>query len=310
MKAFVLRDYDTQPAVEDVPTPQAGPGEVLVRVRAASVNGFDRGLVAGMLRGMMEYPFPVVLGRDFAGTVEAVGDGVGRFAPGDAVFGAVADPATLFSRSFAEYLAVPEAPHLARVPAGVDITQAGALGTAGAAALQAVDAVAPNPGETVLVSGATGGVGAYAVQLAAARGATVIATARAGDASDFVRGLGAAHAVDHTGDLAAQVRAIAPGGVDAVVHAAGDVAELGALLAPNGRLASVLLMSPDQAGLEGVQVTAVMANPDAGTLDRLAAEVAAGRLRVPIQRTYPLDQASQALADFSGALGKVVIEVA
>ncbi len=309
MKAFVLRDYDTQPAIADVPTPHAGPGEVLVRVRAASVNGFDRGLVAGMLRGMMEYPFPVVLGRDFAGTVEAVGDGVGRFAPGDAVFGAVADPATLFSRSFAEYLAVPEAPHLARIPAGVDVVQAGALGTAGAAALQSVDAVAPNPGETVLVSGATGGVGAYAVQLAAARGATVIATAKAGDAG-FVRGLGAAHAVDYAGDLAAQVRAIAPRGVDAVVHAAGDVAQLGALLAPNGRLASVLLMSPDQAGLEGVRVTAVMANPDAATLDRLAAEVAAGRLRVPIQRTYPLDQASQALADFSGALGKVVIEVA
>ena len=95
-----------------------------------------------------------------------------------------------------------------------------------------------------------------------------------------------------------------------MLAAAGDAAQLGALLAPNGRLASVLLMSPDQAGLEGVHVTAVMANPDAAALDRLAAEVAAGRLRVPIQRTYPLDQASQALADFSGALGKVVIEVA
>jgi NADPH:quinone reductase-like Zn-dependent oxidoreductase len=242
--------------------------------------------------------------------VDAVGEGVGQFAPGDAVFGAVADPSTLFSRSFAEYLVVPEAPHLARIPAGVDIVQAGALGVAGAAALQAIDAVAPQPGETVLVSGATGGVGAYAVQLAASRGATVIATATPGDAADFVRGLGAAHAVDYTGDLVAQVRAIAREGVDAVIHAAGDVMELGALLVPNGRLASVLLMSPDQAGLEDVQVTPIMANPDAATLDRLAAEVAAGRLRVPIQRTYPLAQAGQAFADFSGALGKVVIELA
>jgi NADPH:quinone reductase len=309
MNAFVMHDYDTPPVVDTVPTPQPGPGEVLVRVRAASVNGFDLGLVAGMLRGMMEYPFPVVLGRDFAGTVEAIGEGTTRFATGDAVFGAVADPSTLFSRSFAEYVAVPEVPHLARIPAGVDIVQAGALGVAGAAALQAIDAVAPKAGETVLVSGATGGVGAYAVQLAASRGATVIATAKAGDA-DFVAGLGAAHVVDYTGDLAAQVRAIAPEGVDAVIHAAGDVTELGALLVPNGRLASVLLMSPDQAGLEGVQVTPVMANPDATTLDRLAADVAAGRLRVPIQRTYPLAQASQAFADFSGALGKVVIEFA
>ncbi len=137
----------------------------------------------------------------------------------------------------------------------------------------------------------------------------MIATAKPGDA-DFVRGLGAAHAVDYTGDLAAQVRAIAPEGVDAVIHAAGDATELGALLAPSGRLASVLLMSPDQAGLEGVQVTPIIANPDAATLDRLAAEAAAGRLRVPIQRTYPLAQAGQALADFSGALGKVGIELA
>ncbi|MDP9471095.1 MAG: NADP-dependent oxidoreductase [Chloroflexota bacterium] len=306
MDAFVMRDFDAPPTVAAVPTPQAGPGEVLVRVRAASVNGFDLGVVAGMFRGMMEYPFPVVLGRDFAGTVEAVGEGAARFAAGDAVFGAVADPSTLFSRSFAEYVVVPEAPHLARIPAGVDVVQAGALGVAGAAALQAVEAVAPHSGETVLVSGATGGVGAYAVQLAAARGATVIATAKAGAAADFVGGLGAAY----TGDLAAQVRAIAPEGVDAVIHAAGDVTELGALLAPHGRLASTLLMSPHQAGPEGVPVTAVMANPDVTTLDRLAAEVAADRLRVPIQRTYPLDQAGQAFADFSGALGKVVIEMA
>jgi NADPH:quinone reductase-like Zn-dependent oxidoreductase len=310
MHAFVMRDYDTPPAVEQVPTPQPGPGEVLVRVRAASVNGFDLALVAGMLRGMMEYPFPVVLGRDFAGTVDAVGEGTTRFAAGDAVFGAVADPATLFSRSFAEYVVVPEAPHLAHLPAGVDVVQAGALGVAGAAAWQAVDAIAPTAGETVLVSGATGGVGAYAVQLAASRGATVIATAKPGAAADFVRDLGAAHVVDYTGDLAAQIRAIAPGGVDAVVHAAGDVTDLGAVLAPNGRLASVLLMSPEQAGLEGVSVTAIMANPEAATLDRLAAEVAAGRLRVPVQRTYPLAQAGQAFAVFSGALGKVIIEMA
>ncbi len=310
MKAFVMRDYDTPPSVETIPTPEPGPGEVLVRVRAASVNGFDRGLVAGMLRGMMEYPFPVVLGRDFAGTVEAIGTGTTRFAVGDAVFGAVADPSTLFSRSFAEYVAVPETPHLARIPAGVDVVQAGALGVAGAAALQAVDAIAPTSGETVLVSGATGGVGAYAVQLAASRGATVIATAKPGDAADLVRSLGAAHVVDYTSDVAAQVRAIVPAGVNAVIHAAGDVTQLAALMGPNGRVASVLLMSPEQAGLEGVQVTAIMANPDAATLDRLAAEVVAGRLQVPIERRYPLDQASQALADFSGALGKVVIELA
>jgi len=307
MQAFVMRDFESPPTVEWVPTPQPGTGELLVRIRAASVNGFDFGVLSGMLRGMIEYPFPVVLGRDFAGTVEAVGEGVTQFSPGDAVFGAVTG-LSLSSGTFATYLVIGEQ-SLARIPAGVDVVQAGALGVAGATALQAVDAIAPQPGETIVVSGATGGVGAYAVQLAAARGATVIATAKPGAAADFVRRLGATHTVDYTDDLAAQVRAIAPDGVAAVIHAAGDVTELGSLLLPGGRLASTLLMSPEQAGLADASVTAVMVNPDGATLERLAAEVVAGRLQVPIERTYALTAADQAFAEFSGALGKVVITI-
>ncbi len=177
MKAFVLSAFDTPPTVAEVPTPEAGPGQVLVRVRAASVNGIDLSIASGMLQGMLAYDFPVVLGKDFAGTVEAVGSGVTGFAAGDRVFGVVSDPSPLSSRSFAEYVAVPAGPNVTRIPDGVDLAAAGVLGLAGAAALQAVDAIAPTAGETVLVSGATGGVGAYAVQLVAARGATAIATA-------------------------------------------------------------------------------------------------------------------------------------
>ncbi len=234
MKAFVLPAFDEPSTLADIPKPEAGPGQVLVRVRAASVNGIDLSIASGRLQGMLDYDFPVVLGKDFAGAVEAVGSGVTGFAVGDRVFGVVSDPSPLNSRSFAEYLAVPAGPHLTRIPEGVDFAAAGVLGLAGAAALQAVDAVAPAAGETVLVSGATGGVGAYAVQLAAARGATVIATARPGDDADFVRGLGAAHSVDYTGDVAAQVRAIRPNGVDVVLHFAGDGAQLGELLVPGG----------------------------------------------------------------------------
>src|SRR5215218_4977054 len=176
MRAFILPDFERQPTAADIPMPEAKPGEALVRVHAASVNGVDLSIASGQLQGMLEYHFPVVLGKDFAGTVEAVGTGVTGFAAGDRVFGVVSDPSPLSSRSFAEYLAVPAEPNLTRVPEGVDVA-AGVLGLAGAAALQAVDAIAPVAGEIVLVSGATGGVGAYAVQLAAARGATVIATA-------------------------------------------------------------------------------------------------------------------------------------
>jgi NADPH:quinone reductase len=310
MRAFVLPDFERQPTLADIPTPEAGPGEVLVRVHAASVNGIDLSIASGQLQGMLEYHFPVVLGKDFAGTVEDVGAGVTDFAAGDRVFGVVSDPSPLNSRSFAEYLAVPAGPNLTRVPEGVDFATAGVLGLAGSAALQAVDAVAPAAGETVLVSGATGGVGAYAVQLAAAQGATVIATAKPGDEENFVRDLGASHGVDYTGDVAAQVRAIRPDGVETVLHFAGDGAALGELLVSGGRLASTLIMSPDQLPVPKARVSGVFANPDTATLDRLAADVVAGRLRVPIQRTYQLDELGQAMADYTaGTQGKLAVSV-
>jgi NADPH:quinone reductase-like Zn-dependent oxidoreductase len=204
---------------------------------------------------------------------------------------------------------VPAGPNLTRIPEGVDIAAAGVLGLAGTAALQAVDAIAPTAGESVLVSGATGGVGAYAVQLVAARGATVIATAKPDD-SAFVRDLGAAHSVDYTGDVGGQVRAIRPNGVEAVLHFAGDGARLGELLVPGGRLASTLIMSADQLPLPNARVAPVFASPGAATLDRLAAEVAAGRLKTPIQRTYQLDEVGQAMADFAaGTRGNLAIAI-
>jgi NADPH:quinone reductase-like Zn-dependent oxidoreductase len=158
----------------------------------------------------------------------------------------------------------------------------------------------------VLISGATGGVGAIAIQYAAAAGAKVIATARPGAESEFVRGLGAVDVVDHTGDVAAQVRAINPDGLDAVLHLAGDVDVLAGLLTEKGRLASTLVGGPDQ----HPAAVAVRATPTVATLDRLATDVAAGRITVPVSRTYALAEAPAALADFAaGTLGKLAVAV-
>lgn len=309
MRAVTIDDFGATAAVTDVPVPKPEPGYVLVRIQASSVNGFDLAVAGGMFRGMMEHEFPVVLGKDFAGTVEAVDGSVTTVVPGDAVFGVMMKP-VIAEGAFSEYAVVSEALGLAALPATVDRGQAGALGLAGTAALNAVDALAPRPLEAVLVVGATGGVGSYAVQLAAARGATVIATAEPGAQADFVRDLGAAHVVDHTAGLAAQVRAIAPDGVPAALHLAGDGAAVADLLAPGGRLASTLFYGQEQAGQRDITATAIMANPDRATLDRLAAEVAAGRLRVPLTRTYPLADTPQALADFAaGTLGKIGISL-
>jgi NADPH:quinone reductase-like Zn-dependent oxidoreductase len=309
MRAFVLSDFERQPSLADIPPPEAGPGEVLVRVQASSLNGYDLAVATGLLRGMMEYRFPVVLGGDFAGIIAAVGTDATQFAVGDPVFGVVMKP-YLGDGAFGECVAVPEGSATTRIPEGLDVNQAGALGVAGATALNTVDAVAPGAGETVLISGATGGVGVFAVQLAAARGATVIGTAKPGEATTFVRDLGAAHVVDYTGGLATHVRAIRPNGVDAVIHLAGDGPALADLLVPGGRFASTLGVGPDQILGRDVQASAVFANPDAARLDRLAADVVAGRLRVPIQRTCQFDELGQAMADFAaGTRGKLAVSV-
>jgi NADPH:quinone reductase-like Zn-dependent oxidoreductase len=306
MRAVAIGEQGADPALTEVPTPRPGAGEVLVRVRASSVNGFDTAVAAGYLAGMMEHRYPVVLGKDFAGTVAAVGDGVARFAVGDPVFGVVTKP-FLGDGGFGEYVIVSDQIGITALPEGVDVATAGALGLAGTAALDVLAAVAPTAGETVLISGATGGVGALAVQYAAAAGTRVIATGRPGTEAEFVRGLGAADVVDHTGDLTAQVRALSPDGVDAVLHLAGDGGTLAGLLTDKGRLASTLGLGSDQ----HPAATAVMAAPTAGTLDRLATDVATGRLTVPVGRTYPLAEVPAAFGDFAaGTLGKIAIAVA
>lgn len=302
MRAIAIHDFDSAPTLTDLPNPTPGPGEVLVRVRASSLNGYDAAVAAGMLKGMMEHRFPAVLGKDFAGTVEALGDGVSRFAIGDAVFGVVMKP-YVGDGGFGEYVAVGE-PYVSRMPDGLDLATAGALGLAGTAAVTAVEAIAPRPGQTVLISGATGGVGALALQYVVASGATAIATARSGPETELVRELGAEQIVDYAGDLADQVRAVAPNGVSAVLHFAGDGGQLADLLDSGGRLASTIGFGPDQ---HAAAIT-IMANPTSATLDRIAADAVVGRLRVPITRSHSLTDVPEALAEFAaGALGKIAI---
>ncbi|MGI5211853.1 NADP-dependent oxidoreductase [Plantactinospora sp. CA-290183] len=310
MRAVMSESYGATPQLREVLEPSPSAGEVKVRVRASSLNGFDAKLAGGYLEGTVEHQYPIVLGRDFAGTIAEVGRGVSGFMPGEKVFGVVAKPA-LGDGSFGEYVVVPESIGLAPLPAGLDYPAAGVLGLAGVAALAAVDAVAPGHGETVLISGATGGVGHYAVQLAAARGATVIATAEPGPRADQLHALGAAHTVDHRGDVAAQVRALAPGGVDALVHLAGDPDLLAELVAPGGRISSTLGAGTDRIGDRDLSATAVQAVPDRIVLDHLATETAAGRLRPTIARTYRLDEVPQAFADFNapGTIGKLAVAI-
>src|SRR5262245_32917672 len=237
MRAVAIDAFGQTPAVQELPLPEPGPGELLVHVQSSSVNGFDLAVASGMIKDLMPHAFPLVLGRDFAGVVEAIGSEVSGFSVGDNVFGVALKP-VLQDGTFGEYVTVPESFGVTKVPDGVDIPLAGALGLAGVAALMSVDAVAPGAGETVLISGATGGVGAYATQLVRARGAEVIATAKPGEEEAFVHELGASQTVDYSGDVTDGVRALRPEGVDAVIHLAGDARRLVDALNPGGRYAS------------------------------------------------------------------------
>ncbi|MET7736778.1 NADP-dependent oxidoreductase [Streptomyces sp. NPDC005402] len=309
MRAVVLESVPSSPAVTEVDTPRPETGELLVKVAAASLNGIDIATAAGYTQGFMEHRFPLVLGGDFAGTVEALGEGVDGFAVGDAVFGLVLKP-YLGAGSLAQYVTVSAGHGVARIPAGLTVGDAGALGVAGLTAVVSLDAVALAEGETVLISGAAGGVGALAVQLAAARGAKVIATARPGAQTDFVTGLTGTetHVVDFTADLEGQVRAIAPEGVDVVLHLAGDGAALAALLRPGGRLASATGLTQDDVKGHDVTVHTIMAAPGPKTLTSLAEQVASGALRVPVTATFPLEQATEAFTAFgAGTPGKIAV---
>jgi NADPH2:quinone reductase len=294
MRAFTLDSFDTPPGLrEDLPSPQVGPGQLLVRVQASSVNPVDAQIGAGHLKDMFAHEFPVLVGRDYAGVIEQVGAGVTGYVAGDAVFGFVPgmNPG-VHHGAWAELLAVAQ-DQVAHLPDGVDVAQAGAAPLAGVTALAIHDALGLGQGDTVLMVGANGGVGTVAVQLAAAAGASMVAPGLPED-HDYLRGLGVAEVLDRNGDVAAQVRVRHPEGVDALADFASrspdQLNTYAAVVREGDRIAS----SAGAAG-EGPGRTNVMVVPAAATLERLAGLLGDGTLRVPIQASYPLAQVDQAL---------------
>jgi NADPH:quinone reductase len=309
MKVFALQGFDQAPEVTEVDLPDPGTGEVRVRVRAASLNGFDLSVANSYLKGMMEHRFPVVLGKDFAGEVDAVGPEVDGFQVGDRVFGVVMKDA-LGDGSFGEYVTVPVAFGIAKLPAGIDFTEAAALGLAGTAAVDAFDAANVTTGQTVLVVGATGGVGQQVLQLAVRAGATVTATAHSAEEIELVTRLGATETVDYRDDLVEQVHALHADGVDVVLHFAGDPAPLVAVVKPGGTLVSTMLRSADDIPADNVKVVSIYASPSAATLDRIARHQDEKHTTVTVQRVYNLEQTGQAIEQFAaGTLGKLVISI-
>jgi NADPH:quinone reductase-like Zn-dependent oxidoreductase len=310
MRAIAVERFGGPAKLVDLPQPVPGPGEVLVRLAAAGVNPFDRKVADGMMDGSMPHTFPLVLGVDGAGVVESVGADVTRFAPGDRIFGSFFhSPAG--EGTYAEYVTVPAGNALALLPDGFDPVVAAALPTAGMTALGLVDALDPFDGMTALLVGATGGVGVFTVQLAAAAGVRVIATGGPADA-DWLRELGAADVVDHkagpVADRVHQVDAL----VDVISDRAGFTANLRAVRSGGRALTTTFSADLDALAARGISGGdfEMQGRPEA--LTRLAEAVLDGRLRVPVKNRVPLDDsAADELARIrsTGSRGKTVLVV-
>ncbi|SFR29875.1 NADPH:quinone reductase [Lentzea waywayandensis] len=284
-------------AVEDAPEPHAGPGEVRVRVQAASVNPVDLKIRAGYMVQYFPTTFPAITGYDATGAVDEVGEGVTGVELGDLVFG-------LGTATTAEH-AVLNA--WAPVPDTWTAEQAAAAGLVAGTALASFDVLGDLSGKTVLIEGAAGGVGSTAVQIAVARGATVIGTASETN-HDFLRELGATP-VTYGEGLAERVAAVAPDGVDVALDTAGSgsLADLVAIVGDASRVATIA-----DFGAAALGVTLVAGNANAAANLNAASELGASGAYVPqVQAVYPAEKASDAHAHVQGGhtRGKVIISL-
>ena len=305
MKAMIIRQTGGPDVFEaaDLPTPTPAAGEVRVRVRAVSVNPVD--YKTRQANGF-RYPFPIVLGWDVAGTVDAVGEGVTRLQPGDDVFGMVRFPQE--GRAYAEFVTAPET-DLALKPPTLSFVDAAATTLAALTAQQALDHMDLRAGQSLLVHAAAGGVGHFAVQLARARGARVIGTA-SGANRDFVTGLGADAFVDYTAGRFEE----AVGQVDAVLDAVGGetFTRSYSVVKPGGWLVTIAASpKPEAAPRTDIHTERILVKPSYTDLEALAALYEAGQLRPHMSHTFPLDGVAEAhrLLEERHVVGKVVLEV-
>ncbi|MEA2646591.1 MAG: NADPH:quinone reductase [Chloroflexota bacterium] len=313
MKAFALDELGAPGSIHELPDPEPGEGQVLVSVGAAAINPFDAAVVAGYMKDRIPHLFPLIPASDLAGTVTAIGPGAEGYAVGDRVFGSKGK-AAIGNGALAELTAATTAT-LTTIPDGVSDAQAAALSLAGVSALQCVETVEAGSGDVVVVMGASGGIGGYAVQLAAARGAHVIGVTSTANV-DYVRGLGAAEVVDReAGPVLDQLKAAHPDGVAAIIDTASDkeaLTELATAVREGGRVISMRgAADVDALAARGITGTNAQTQLSTEKLDELKAMLVDGTLRSPDITEYPLDKAGDALAAIAGGhpRGKLVVVV-
>jgi enoyl reductase len=313
-KTVVFNAYGDADVLEivDVDPRRPGPGQVRVRVSATGVEPVDSMVRAGELRAMIQTRFPQRIGTDFAGVVDAVGPGVTGFKVGAEVLG------WTFLAANAEHVTVVQSQLIVK-PASMPWEEAGAFSASAQTAATVLDKLDVREGDTVLIHGAAGGVGTFAVQLAKLRGAVVIGTASERN-HDYLRSLGAVP-VRYGEGLTDRVRAVAPNGVQAALDTAGTTEALETsleLVANKARVGTIAALQPPVEGkrrphdaVDVLGVRRLFTEPSADRLAELVDLYTAGALRVVIQRTFPLAAAAAAhrLLETGHGRGKIVLLV-
>lgn len=285
------------------------PGEVLIRIAASGINPVDVLLRKGFAAGAHSQ-FPVIMGVDLSGIVESVGLGVSGLKPGDAVYAHKKGG----NGTYAEYAVLP-AEWVAHQPASLDHLQAAAVPCVALTAYQALTEVLQiSAGQTILITGAAGGVGSFAVQIAANLGAHVIATASPPN-HQFLQGIGAAEVIDYnTTNFVEAIRSQHPQGVDAILTTIGGDTKLCSIKAIRDRGRLVWISSEDPTGPPSerdIQTTMFYARADAKSLDAITALIDAGKLKPFIEEVLPLERAKEAQQRVaSGRVrGKLVLKI-
>jgi NADPH:quinone reductase-like Zn-dependent oxidoreductase len=315
MKAIAINEFGGRDTLQlmNLPVPEIKPGEILVRVKAAGINPVDWKIREGYIKDLFPYEFPIILGWDAAGIVEQAGPAVTRFRQGDEIFAYCRKP-MVQGGAYAEYIVLEEE-HAAIKPKNISFEEAASIPLAALTAYQSLfDAAKINPGETVLIHAAAGGVGGFGVQLAKDHGAVVWGTA-SGRNEEYVQDLGATQVVDYNHvDFRNSVRSEYPDGVDVVFDCVGgEVLEKSAdIVNKGGRLISIV---DDPTGLvrKDIDKEFVFVAPNNTQLTELARMVEQGRLKTHLSQIFPfgLEEARRAheLSESSRTRGKMVFVI-
>ncbi len=313
MKAAYYNEYGELDNIKtgDLDKPEPGEGEVLVRIKAAGVNPVDAFATQGMLKDAIPSEYPAIPGWDVAGVVEERGHSARRFNEGDEVYAYARRP-VIKHGTFAEYIVLPES-YLAKRPQKISMEEAGGIPLVGLTAYQSIfDAGKMKEAQTLLILGASGGVGTLAIQLAKAHGIKVIGVASKKN-HDYMKELGADVTIDYKDNhVGKAVASIEPDGVDMIFHCSrGDaldqVMETG-VLKENGHLISITNSNPDIS--DDINFQYVFVEPNSTQLQHMQELTDEGKIKVHVSKTYKLEEAEQALKDVQTlhTRGKLVIK--